>query len=334
MQPQGSQTGSPSTRPEQSTGPRVVCAGIAVADVVVHPVHQPLPLGQLQLVEGIELHAGGCALTTASGLRALAVDVGLTAAVGDDPLGRFLVEVARDRGIDRGGIAHLEDVPTSSSVVVVDDRGERTFLHLPGCSDHLSAAHVRATLPADLAWLHLAGLMVTGQLDGQPAAELLRDAKAGGARVSADVVWDARDRWHLLRPCLEHLDLFTPSADEALALSGRATVPEAARWLHDHGVAVVAITRGADGAYLSDGTDTWDVPATETDVRDGTGAGDCFTAGLIGGLLDGWELPRAGAQASVLGGVAVAAVGAPTSFPDPPALRTATDALLAHVRPS
>ncbi|MFP4636500.1 MAG: carbohydrate kinase family protein [Nitriliruptoraceae bacterium] len=325
---------SPSRSPRSSNEPRVVCAGIAVADVVVHPVRQPLPLGQLQLVEGIELHAGGCALTTGSALGALTVDVGLTAAVGDDTLGRFLVQIAQDRGIDRGGIVQLEGVPTSSTVVVVDEQGERTFLHLPGCSAHLLAAHVRASLAADLEWLHLGGLLVTEQLDGEPAAALLRDAKQRGARVSADVVWDARDRWQLVHPCLEHLDLFTPSEDEALAISGRSNLADAATWLHDHGVEVVAITRGSHGAYLSNGTDTWHVPAAEVVVRDGTGAGDCFVAGMIAGMLAGWQLPRAAAQASVLGGVAVASVGAPTQYPDPATLRAATDALLDRIRPS
>ncbi len=329
---------SPSRCPEPTDGPgdgpRVVCAGIAVADVVVHPVRQPLPLGQVQLVEGIELHAGGCALTTATGLRALGADVGMTAAVGQDSFGQFLLQVALNRGIDRGGITRLEHVPTSSSVVAVDDHGERTFLHLPGCSDHLDETHVRASLTPDLEWLHLAGLLVTARLDGPPAAALLRDAKQAGARVSADVVWDARGRWDLVHPCLEYLDVFSPSEDEALAISGRASVPEAARWLHDQGVEVVAITRGGDGAHVSDGRDAWDIPAAAVEVRDGTGAGDCFAAGLIGGLLDGFELPRAAALASVLGGIAVSSVGAPTAFPDRPALLAAADELLDEVSPS
>lgn len=189
-------------------------------------------------------------------------------------------------------------------------------MHVPGTSDDLSPEHVRASLHADLEWLHLAGLLVTDKLDGEPAAEILRDAREMGVRTSADVVWDDRDRWHLMRPNLPYLDLFTPSQEEAIAISGRDTVPEAARWLHDQGVGVVAITQGGEGAYVSDGTGAWQIPVDDVSPVDGTGAGDCFTAAMISGLLSGRELPDTASLAAVLGGVAVTAVGAPSDFPD------------------
>lgn len=302
--------------PDTDKQPTIVCAGIAVVDVVVHPVRQPLPMGHVQVVEGIELAAGGCAMTTATALRALGEDVGLSAALGDDPLGRYLGELASQRGIDRGGFDWIADRPTSASVVLVDEAGERTFMHVPGTSDDLSPDHVRASLHADLGWLHLAGLLVTDKLDGQPAAQIFRDAREMGVRTSADVVWDDRDRWHLMHPNLPYLDLFTPSQEEAVAISGRDTVPEAARWLHDQGVGVVAITQGGEGARVSDGEVAWQVPVDDVSPVDGTGAGDCFTAAMISGLFAGGELPHVASLAAVLGGVAVATVGAPSVFPD------------------
>lgn len=291
---------------------RIISAGIAVADVVVHPVTQPLPLGQVQLVDGIQLHAGGCAMSTATALRGMDLDVELVALVGRDPFGDVLIDIARERGIDHGGIYRLDGYPTSASAVIVDPDGERTFLHLPGCSDHLDPGHIRPRF-AGASWLHLAGLLVTATLDGQPAAELLRDARAAGLRTSADVVWDANGRWELIHPCLPHLDVFSPSDQEAFAISGCATCPDAATWFHDHGVEVIAITLGPDGSYVSEGTQAWNVPAVAADARDGTAAGDWFAAGLIAGLSQGWDVPRASALASVLGSIAVSTVGAPSS---------------------
>jgi sugar/nucleoside kinase (ribokinase family) len=320
---------SPSRCPERSDRPAVLCAGIAVADVIVHPIHQPLPVGQVQLVDEIQLRAGGCALSTATALRALGVDVGLSAAIGEDAFGDFLLQTAEDRGIDRGGLRRLP-YPTSASVVAVDHAGERTFLHVPGCNDQLDRSHVEASLHDDLRWFHLAGLLVTGRLDGEPAAELLHAARRSGARTSADVVWDARGGWERMQPCLEHLDLFSPNADEALALSGRSTVSEAATWLHDHGVRVVAITCGERGARVSDGDAAWYVAPFDVFARDGTGAGDAYAAGLIYGFLAGWSLPRTAAFASVLGGLATTVVGAPTDFPDLDTLVDLTSDLLDH----
>jgi sugar/nucleoside kinase (ribokinase family) len=77
----------------------------------------------------------------------------MTAALGEDAFGSFLAEVARDRGIDRGGLAWIPGRPTSASVVAVDEAGERTFMHVPGTSDDLSPEHLTGVVAA---WPRLA----------------------------------------------------------------------------------------------------------------------------------------------------------------------------------
>ena len=62
----------------------------------------------------------------------------------------------------------------------------------------------------------------------------------------------------------------------------------------DLGVQMVICKRGAKGAYLLDHKRRLDFPAIEVEVKDVTGAGDCFAAGFLAGLIMGEDLETCG----------------------------------------
>ena len=68
----------------------VLCAGIVVADAIASPVDEVPEPGRLALVDSVELHTGGCALSTASALARLGVPTALSGCVGDDLFGGVL----------------------------------------------------------------------------------------------------------------------------------------------------------------------------------------------------------------------------------------------------
>ena len=105
----------------------VLCAGIVVADAIAAPVDELPEQGRLALVESVELHTGGCALSTASALVKLGVSTALCGCVGDDLFGGVLAREARARGLDTRGPAH---------------RGGRAHLRLGGARPQRRRAHV------------------------------------------------------------------------------------------------------------------------------------------------------------------------------------------------
>lgn len=292
----------------------VTCAGIAVADVVVHPVPAALDVGHLTLVDGVELRAGGCALSTATALARLGTPASVVARVGRDPFGRFLLEHAASERLDTTGMRAIGELPTSASVVAVDATGERTFLHLPGANSALTAAVV--DLPIAGRILHLGGLLMLPGLDGDPAGALFAAARSAGITTSLDTVWTSDGDWRRALPAIEQADIFAPGLDEAREITGEADPARIAAWLRERGVAVVAIKMGARGCYVSGQSFTGPVPAIAVDVVDGTGAGDCFVAGLLHGLLQGWPLQRAAALGNAAGAAAVTATGATEGLRD------------------
>ena len=288
----------------------VVCLGILVADVIAKPVDALPPAGTLELLDEITLHGGGCALNTATVLVRFGVPTLVSGKVGDDTFGDFVLGRLAERGIDSSGVLRDDAVPTSATVVLVDGRGERTFLHRPGANGALRADELDRSLVLAGRALHIAGALVMPMLDGEPTARLLAEARERGILASLDTVWDASGRWERALPALPHLDLFTASMSEACAISRADDPATAAAWLRSKGVRRVALKLGPEGCFVADEQGAERVPAPSVDTVDGTGAGDAFAAGLLYGLLADWPLVRAARLANAAGALATTAVGA------------------------
>jgi sugar/nucleoside kinase (ribokinase family) len=293
--------------------PEVICLGILVADVVGQPVDAYPERGKLVLVDRMELHSGGCAANTGISLGKLGVPTGVIGKVGHDGFGSFLVEELARHGVDTRGVRRDPEVNTSATMVLVHGDAERSFLHYLGANACFSREDVDMELLHGARILHVAGAFLMPRLDGAPAAELLREARRMGLTTSLDTAWDSRGRWmSLLRPCLAHLDLMTPSIEEARCLTGRDEPTEVAQVLLDAGVRTVALKMGERGCYVRTAEREFAIAAFPVDAVDALGAGDAFTAGFLAGVARGWDLEETARFACAVGARCVTALGATT----------------------
>ncbi len=290
----------------------IVCLGIMVADVVGRPLRAFPEPGRLVLVDEMSLHTGGCAVNSATGLARLGLPVEVIGKVGDDPFGDFLLEALAGRGIGTEGVKRDPETGTSATMVMVDPDGERRFVHYIGANARLTLDDVDREIVRGASILHVAGALVMPGLDGQPTAELLREAQAAGVTTFLDTVWDDTGRWmETLKPCLPHTDYFVPSLVEAQALTGLEDPAEVARALLDEGVGTVGLKMGAEGCLvMTQEGQTVRLPAFEVEVVDATGAGDAFAAGFIAGVWQGWPLEKTARFANAVGALCVTGVGA------------------------
>jgi sugar/nucleoside kinase (ribokinase family) len=293
-------------------GSPIVCLGIMVADVVGRPLRALPGSGRLVLVDEMSLHTGGCAVNTATGLAWLGLPVQVIGKVGRDPFGDFLLRELDARGVGTRGVSRDPQVGTSATMVMVDPDGERRFVHYIGANARLTLDDVELDMVERASILHVAGSLVLPGIDGQPTAELLRQAQAAGVITFLDTVWDDTGRWmDLLGPCLPHVDYFVPSLAEAQALTGLDGPEDVTRALLDRGVGTVGLKMGADGCLVMTGAgELLHVPAFEVDVVDATGAGDAFAAGFIAGVWLGWPLEQTARFANAAGALCVTGLGA------------------------
>ncbi|MBI1850012.1 MAG: sugar kinase [Planctomycetes bacterium] len=291
--------------------PEVISLGLLVADVIARPVSGLPPSGRLALVDSLELALGGCAANTAVTLARFGAHVAVIGRVGRDGFGDFVVTALGREGVDVSGVRRDDERPTSASVVFVSPDGERSFLHAAGANASLSEADVDGDVVRGARVLHVGGALLLPGLDGEPMARILAHAQALEVTTSLDTVFDPTGRWiHAIGPALPYVDVLLASEAEASALTGESEPEAQAEFFLAKGVSVVAIKRGAAGSFVRNATESVSIPAVPVHVVDTTGAGDAFAAGVLVGILRGWNLDRTARFASAAGAACVRAVGA------------------------
>jgi sugar/nucleoside kinase (ribokinase family) len=282
---------------------------------------------QEKLVDGISLEIGGSASITAVAAARLGLRVALAAAVGDDPAGRFMLGQLAAAGVDTGPVAVRPDVPTGMTVAL-SAAGDRAILTATGALSTLTARDVPSALLVRARHVHVSSYFLVADSLGPGLATLLEVARAAGASTSLDTNWDPAQRWAdpRLTEALAHASLLLPNEAEALnlaaglvpAAAGPAAAPDLERAvaaLTGAGPAL-AVKLGERGALCADGPRRYLAQPPPVTVTDATGAGDCFNAGVIAGLLGGLDLPAAVALGCAAGAASTRAPGGTAGCPD------------------
>jgi sugar/nucleoside kinase (ribokinase family) len=294
----------------------VAVFGLLVADVVARPMDElsSLAPGALARIDSITLTSGGNACNVAIALARLGMSASSHGLVGDDALGRTIVERLTDAGVDAGGVVRDARAQTCATIVAVQQTGERCFFHSPGVTTLIDAEVFRGQFDSlrRAAWLQIGYFgLLPNLIEDLP--ELLAEFRttAPGTKIALDTAHPPADRkW--LDPILPHIDLFAPSRPEATALTGE-TDPERAvasfrRRMRDD--AIIGIKLDRDGCYLDDGREALTIPAYPVNVIDTTGAGDAWFAGLLCGLRRGRSFEESGRLANRVGADCCTALGA------------------------
>jgi sugar/nucleoside kinase (ribokinase family) len=291
--------------------PAVLCIGVLVADVFVPPLERLPDAGELVATDDFLIQPGGCAANVAIGLGTLGVRAGVCGRVGDDLFGEFVERDLRLRGIDTSGVLSSPGLGTSKTVILPVAGEDRRYLHTFGANAALTAADVEAAALDAAAVVYVGGYLI---LPGLREAELglrLQAARARGTTVVLDVAAPAgRDpSLDAVGTLLPLADYFVPNIDEARVLTGETDPSRQADRLAEHGARNVLIKLGERGAYVRSGGRSFTVDAPHVRVVEPSGAGDAFAAGLIVGILEGWDLERTVRFANVTGASACTALG-------------------------
>lgn len=284
-----------------------ICLGILVVDVIGRPIGTFPPFGALQLVDSITPHLGGCAANTGVGLQTLGVATQVSGHVGRDGFGDFVKNELHRLGV-AANVSEDEDAPTSATMVMVAPDAERAFLHSLGANATF-APDALQTFDGQL--LHIAGHGLMPQLDGEPCARLLQNAREQGLKTSLDTAGAPNESWaEKLRVCLPHLDYFVPSLHEAQHLFPQAaTPPDLCAQILKAGVQTVALKMGEAGSFVTNGRESHFVPAFKVQAKDATGAGDAFAAGFLCGVLRDFSLHDCARLGNACGALCATEVG-------------------------
>jgi fructokinase len=268
---------------------KILCIGEALIDMICTNKGKPLSEGENFLKK-----PGGAPTNVAAAIAALGGKVELAAKVGKDPFGKHLIDVMNSFGAGTRFMLQDEHCFTTFAFVSLIESGERDFYFNHGADGQLSRDEVEAIRLEEFSIVHFgsATAFLPGPLQ-QAYRLLLQKSLQQNIFISFDPNYRSLlfqnnrqsfidQSWNFLRSC----HFFKVSDEEALMLSGRSTVPDAAHDFLQKTNAVFAITLGKQGTLLGINRDTMLVPSIEIKPVDTTGAGDAFVGAVLYQLSD------------------------------------------------
>jgi len=296
---------------------KVLCVGDLVVDIVSSAMPRLPEPGEIALIERIAVFPGGNALNTAVALRRMGEQVSIAGSVGDDALGRLLLDQLQMHDLNVRGVRREPGGRTASTFILRAEGEDRRFIHSLGVAATFTGEHVSPELIPENGIMLAGGYLKLGAWDDDLLANLMRQARQRNCTVVLNVciAKDSRVDANRCLHLLEHVDVFVPNEDEARLLTGETELARQAQVLRKAGVRTVVITRGQQGLYADDGKQTVEMGVFKVPLVDPSGCGDCFTAGLIAGLLQCWGTPRVLEFASAVGALGATALGCTDGVP-------------------
>ena len=203
---------------------------------------------------------------------------------------------------------------TSTTAVLIDPSGERSFAHCVGAPKLMD----KAMFLANLDLFARSRMMLVGYYSLMPnlepdLPEVLAAIRQTGCRTALDAAGSGGTMQPLDR-ILPHVDVYVPSHAEATHQTGQTDPRRIIEAYRSCGaLGLLGVKLGSKGALLSPAAGKYVeiacVPPPGP-VVDTTGAGDCFFAGLLTGLLKGLDVERSGRLAAATGACCVTGFGA------------------------
>jgi len=239
---------------------------------------------------------------------------GIIGGVGRDDFGRCLLDRLGGDGVDCTYVLEADDGATAVAFVTYYADGSRQFIyHIDG------TPAVWATSPAELpdaAWFHVMGCsLMASDPFRQRILETMTRFHESGAQISFDPnirteLLHGRDVLEIAEPVLETCTVLLPGTAELALLSGESDAAAgAARLFATTPLQIVVVKQGSQGCTVFTRDGSFAVPAYPVDEVDPTGAGDCFDAAFLCGLLEGQPLERCAQMAAAAGALNAAAFG-------------------------
>ena len=297
--------------------------------------------GRLEDVGTFGKYIGGSPTNIACGTARLGLKSAVITGVGDEHMGRFILEQLAREGVETRGVK--VDPGRLTALVLLGIRDEEQFpliFYRENCADmgltvddidpdfirsaravvatgtHLSHPRVEAATLKALEIARAAGLRTALDIDYRPNLWGVAGHGAGESRFVESAAVTAK-----LQATLHLFDLIVGTEEEFHIAGGTTDTIAALRAVRAVSGAVLVCKRGAAGAVAFTGAipDSLDAgeagPGFPIEVFNVLGAGDGFFSGLLKGWLEDADWPTALAYANACGAFAVSRHGCTPAYP-------------------
>jgi sugar/nucleoside kinase (ribokinase family) len=293
----------------------LVVLGEVALDVVLAGVDKiPRRWSEVGNVRAAGIFTAGSAGYVAQCFSKLGGRSAIVGRIGDDSLGKIVVEGFHDCNVSTSSLAVDEAFETEVSTVVVYNDGNKSSvvskvppLRLekldPTCLHGAKAFHIGAYLMLPDIW-------------GRDIVRWIRHAEREGISASLDPQMSVTGEWKkAFEGVLEHLDLLLLDEVEVMKISGKKRIHDALEHLFGQGVSTVAVKAGRRGCIVGEYGRIRSVGAFVTKPVSTIGAGDAFDAAFIYGYLHHWPIEKTARFSNVIAALSMTKLGCVTAIP-------------------
>jgi 5-dehydro-2-deoxygluconokinase len=293
-------------------------------------------------IKNFAAYVGGCPTNISVGTRRLNLHAALLTAVGNDPVGDFVLNFLEREGVVTDFIPRKAGRRTSAVILGIEppDKFPLVF-YRDNCADvELTIDDVLAAPIPESRVLLITGTGLSREPSRSATLFAVERARACGTKVVLDL--DFRpDQWHdtrafgvTIRSILHLTDVVIGTADEVKAgallegvsvsvehsqVSGARVsgdVLKAVEIILKAGTEALALKRGGEGTtvYLNGG-ERIEAATFPVEVQNVLGAGDAFASGFLYGYLKGWDWYRSARMGNACGAIVVTRHGCANFMP-------------------
>jgi 5-dehydro-2-deoxygluconokinase len=287
-------------------------------------------------------YIGGSPTNISVGARRLGLNTALLTAIGDDPVGDFIMYFLNNEGVETRFIARKPQHRTSAVLLGIEPPDKFPLVYYrDNCADiNLTIDDVLAAPVQDCKVFQFAGTNLSKEPSRSATMFAAEVARRAGAKVVFDI--DFRpDQWHdmrafgvVARSALRLVDVVIGTEDEinATMIDDETKMTLTHSQVSDTRVAgdtraaievflemgpeAVVEKRGEHGAtiHTRDGQRI-DAPGYPVEIYNILGAGDAFGAGFLYGLVHGWDWYRSARLGNACGAIVVTKHGCANFMP-------------------
>lgn len=293
-------------------------------------------------IQSFAAYVGGSPTNISVGTRRLGLRSALLTAVGQDPVGDFILNFLQKEGVETRFIPRKPGKRTSAVALGIEPPDKFPLVYYrDNCADiEITIDDVLAAPIQDCSVFQFAGTNLSKEPSRSSTLFAAEQARYAGAVIVLDI--DFRpDQWHdprafgvAIRSALRLVDIVIGTRDEinAAMLSDSAQMHlthsqvSDTRVEGDTGAAVVTLLSfgphtlvekvGSEGAHIhhKDGK-IIHAPGFPVEIYNIVGAGDAFAAGFIYGLVQGWDYYKAARLGNACGAIVVTQHGCANFMP-------------------